>query len=56
MLVEMRLRFAAEDLHLILIETFVRAELQLRCAVLEINVADGVPNVLAPIARLGALE
>lgn len=56
MLVEVRLRLAAENLHLVLVQTLVRAELQLRGAVLEVHVADRVPYVLAPIAGFGALE
>lgn len=54
--VQVRLRFLAKYLHLVLVQAFVRAELQLRRAVQEVHVADGVPHVFAPVARFGALE
>lgn len=56
MQVQVRLRFLAEDLHLVLIETLLRAELQLGGAVLEVHVAHRMADVLAPVAGLGLLE
>lgn len=52
----MRLRFATEDLHFVLVQAFVRAELQLRRTVLEVHIADGVTHVFAPVARFRTLE
>lgn len=52
----MGLRFVAKNLHLVLVETLIRAELQLRHPVLEVDVADGVAHVPAPVARFGPLE
>lgn len=54
--VQMRLRLVAEYLHLVLVETLLRAELQLRGTVLKVHIADGVPHMLAPVAGLGLLE
>lgn len=54
--IQMGLRFLTEYLHFILIETFVGTELQLGRTVLEVNVADCVTNVLAPIACLRTFE
>jgi len=52
----MCLRFAAEYLHFILIQTLVGAELELSSAIIEVDIADGIADVLAKVARLGALE
>lgn len=54
--VQMRLRLIAEYLHLVLVEALLRAELQLRGAILEVHIAHGVPHMLAPVAGLGLLE
>lgn len=53
---EMGLRLATEYLHLILIETFIRAELQLGRAIAEVDVAHSIPDALAEVASLGSLE
>lgn len=52
----MCLSFSTEYLHLVLIETFVRAELQLSRSIAEIDVAYSVPNTFAKVARLGTFE
>lgn len=50
------LRLLDEDLHFILIQAFVAAELQLGRAVLKVNVTDCVSDVATPVARLCPLE
>lgn len=45
-----------EDMHLILVEALVGAELELCGSVLEVHVGDGVADVAAPVAGLGPLE
>uniref|UniRef100_A0A182QPV6 Uncharacterized protein n=1 Tax=Anopheles farauti TaxID=69004 RepID=A0A182QPV6_9DIPT len=45
-----------QDLHLVLVETLVRAELQLGGTVLEVDVTDGVTHVAAPVACFRPLE
>lgn len=52
----MCLSFPTEYLHFILIETFVRAELQLCRSVAEVNIAYSVSNALAEVTRLGTFE
>lgn len=52
----MGLCLSAEDLHLVLVQAFVRAKLQLGGSIVKVHVADGVPNVATPIAGLGTLE
>lgn len=52
----MCLSLATKNLHFILIETFVRAELQLCGTIAEVNIAYSVANTLAEVARLGTLE
>lgn len=52
----MCLRFATKNLHFILIKTFIGAELQLCRSVVEVNIADSIPNALAEVARLGTFE
>lgn len=54
--VEMCLCLIAEYLHLVLIETLLRAELQLRGTILKVHIAHRVPHMLAPVAGLGLLE
>lgn len=54
--VQMRLRLVAEDLHLVLIETLLRAELQLRGTILEVHIAYRVPHMLAPVTGFRLLE
>lgn len=56
MLIQVGLSFVAKYLHLVLIETLVRAELQLGDTVLEVHVADGMSYVAAPVASFGPLE
>lgn len=46
----------AEDLHLVLVEALLRAELQLGGAVLEVHIANRMPDVLAPVAGFGLFE
>lgn len=46
----------AEDVHLVLVEALVRAELELRCSVLEVYVGDGVSNVATPVTGFSPLE
>lgn len=53
---EMGLRLATEYLHLILIETFIRAELQLGRAIAEVDVAHSIPDALAEVASLGTFK
>lgn len=53
---EMCLCFPAKYLHLVLIKTFIRAELQLCRSVVEVNIGDGVADAFAEITRFGALE
>ena len=53
---EMRLCFSAKNLHLVLIKTFVRAKLQLRRSVADVDIGNGISDVLAKVARLGSLE
>lgn len=53
---EMCLSLTTKDLHLILIKTFVRAELKLGSAVVEVNVTHSVADTLAEVARLGTLK
>lgn len=53
---EMSLRFATKNLHLVLIKTFIRAELELRRSVIEVDIAYSVANALAEVAGLGTLE
>jgi hypothetical protein len=55
-LLQMLLGFLAEDVHLVLVETFLAAKLQLLIAVCEVNVGDGVSHVLAPVAHFVVLE
>lgn len=52
----MGLRLSAEDVHLVLVEAFVAAELQLLLAVLEVHIVDCVADVFAPVAHLVFLE
>lgn len=54
--IQMCLRFATKYLHLVLIETFVWAELKLGRAIVEVHIGDGVADVFAKVARLGTLE
>lgn len=53
---EMCLRLATKNLHFILVETFITAELQLCSAVIEVDVADSIPDALAEVACLCTLE
>lgn len=53
---EMCLRLATEYLHLVLIKTFVRAELELRRSIVEVHIAHSVSDALAEVASLGTLE
>lgn len=52
----MGLRFSAEDVHLVLVKTFVRAELQLSGTVLKVHISNGMPDVPTPVAGLGTFE
>lgn len=52
----MRLRLVAKDLHLVLIETLLRAELQLGCPILEVHIAHRMPHMLAPVTGLCLLK
>jgi hypothetical protein len=53
---EMCLCFSAKNLHLVLIKTFVRAELQLCRSVVEVDVGYGVADIFAEVTRFGALK
>lgn len=53
---EMGLCFPAKNLHLVLIKTFIRTELQLCRSVVEVNVRDGVADAFAEITCLCALK
>jgi hypothetical protein len=46
----------AEDVHFVLVQAFVTAELQLVLTVLEVYVVDGVSDVSAPVAGFVPLE
>lgn len=46
----------AKDVHFVLVETLVAAELQLLLTVLEIHVVDRVPDVFAPVANFVLFE
>lgn len=54
--IQMSLRFITKDLHLVLVQAFVRTELQLCDAILEVYVADGMSHMAAPVARFSPLE
>ena len=47
---------ATEDVHLVLVETFVATELQLLVSVLEVDIAERVTHVSTPVTHLVALE
>lgn len=52
----MCLCFPAKNLHLVLIKTFVRTELQLCRPVVEVNIGNGVADIFAEVTCFGALE
>lgn len=60
--VEMRVHFevgsglSAEDVHFVLVQTFVGAELELSGSFLDVDVGYGVPDVAAPVAGLVSFE
>lgn len=53
---QVRLCLLDEDLHFVLVQAFVAAELQLRGAVLEVHITYSMADMAAPIAGLGSLE
>jgi hypothetical protein len=53
---EMGLRLSTENLHFVLIKTFVGAELKLGRAIIEVDVAHSVADAFAEVASLGSLE
>lgn len=52
----MLLCLLTEDVHLVLVQAFVRAELKLLLTVLKVHIIDGMTNMLAPIADFVLLE
>lgn len=52
----MLLRLAAEDVHLVVVEALVAAELQLIVAILEVNESQGLARGVAPVTQFGLLE
>lgn len=53
---KMCLSFATKYLHFVLIKTFVRAELKLRSAIVEVDIADGIPDAFTKVTSFGTFE